>query len=229
MSSANDPTPPGTPDPAGRSATADDRQTDAVPVAAGSPHKRLVGRLLLVVVAAFGFGFALVPLYDVLCRVTGLNGKTASGFAAGGLPRGATAPTVPTRVDTSRRVSVEFTGTVMPGLPWDMRPLTTRVELHPGELQTATYLVRNNSDHAVTGQAVPSVTPGQAASRFEKVECFCFRQQTLAPGEARELPVAFIVHPDLDSDVNTITLSYAFYNATPDAAADNDNSQGVRR
>ena len=172
-------------------------------------HRRLVTRLLVIVAAAFGFGFALVPLYDVLCRVTGLNGKPTGSFTTGGL---AAVEHLTPAVDRSRRVTVEFTGLVMPGLPWEMKPLTTSVELHPGELQTAVFLVRNRSSRPVTAQAVPSVTPGQAAAHFNKIECFCFTQQTLAPGESRELPLAFIVKPELDGSVRTITLSYAFYN-----------------
>lgn len=176
-------------------------------------HRRLVIRLLAVVAFAFAFGFALVPLYDVLCRVTGLNGKTASSFTTGGLAVARPAPA--TRVDLTRLVTVEFTGIVMPGLPWDMRPLSTSLELHPGELQTAVFLVRNHAPYTVTAQAVPSVTPGQAAAHFDKIECFCFTQQTLGPGEARELPLAFIVKPELDAGVRTITLSYAFYKVSP--------------
>jgi cytochrome c oxidase assembly protein subunit 11 len=185
-------------------------------------NRRLVGKLLLIVAAAFAFGFALVPLYDVLCQATGLNGKTAGGFEKGGLAAGRAATSAaapPSRIDRSRIVTVEFTGIVMPGLPWDMRPLTASLDLNPGELQTATFLVRNTSDQPVTGQAVPSVTPGQAAAHFDKIECFCFAQQTLAPGEARELPLAFIVKPELDASVRTITLSYAFYNVTATATA----------
>lgn len=183
-----------------------------VPATPAPSHRRLVVRLLGVVILAFAFGFALVPLYDVLCRVTGLNGKTAGGFSAGGLAaRSTAAPAAPRRVDTSRVVTVEFTGIVMPGLPWDLRPLATHLDLHPGELQTATFLVRNRADRPLTGQAVPSVTPGQAAAHFEKIECFCFTQQTLLPGEARELPLAFVVRPEISADVRTITLSYAFY------------------
>lgn len=180
------------------------------PLPLARTHRKLAARLLLGVAAAFAFGFALVPLYDVLCQVTGLNGKTASGFAVGGLAGSHVAP--PSRIDHGRIVTVEFTGIVMPGLPWDMRPLNTRLDLHPGELQTAIFLVRNRSDRPVTGQAVPSVTPGQAAAHFAKIECFCFSQQTLGPGEARELPLAFIVNPELHGEVRTITLSYAFYN-----------------
>ena len=174
-------------------------------------HGHLVRRLLVLLAAAFAFAFALVPLYNVLCEATGFNGRTGGardGFAAGGLRTG-TAP--PGGVDVGRRVRVEFTGTVMPGLPWDMRPLTLALDIHPGELQQVSYLVRNTSDSTVTGQAVPSVTPGQAAQHFEKIECFCFEQQTLAPGEAREMPLAFIVKPAVDRDIAHITLSYAFF------------------
>ena len=177
-------------------------------------HSRLVIQLLLLVAAATVFAFAMVPLYNVLCEVTGFNGRTGGkgivrdGFAVGGL-QAAAAPE--NAVDTSRTVRVEFTGTVMPGLPWDMRPLTTSLDIHPGELQQVSYLVRNTSNRTITGQAVPSVTPGQAAQHFEKIECFCFEQQTLAPGEAREMPLAFIVKPEVDRDIAHITLSYAFF------------------
>jgi len=177
-------------------------------------HSRLIGRLLLVVAGAFAFAFALVPLYDVLCEATGFNGKTAGpatirdGFGIGGLA-GTTAPAA--RVDTGRSVRVEFTGTVMPGLPWDMRPLTHSLDIHPGELQQVSYLVRNTADRPITGQAVPSVSPGQAAQHFDKIECFCFSQQTLGPGEAREMPLAFIVKPEVDRSISHITLSYAFF------------------
>ncbi len=176
-------------------------------VPARRDHGRLVGRLVLIVAASAAFGIALVPLYDTICRVTGLNGKT---FSAGGLA----ADEKPLeRVDRSRLVKVEFTGTVMPGLPWELRPLQNSVELHPGEMQQVAFLVRNTASEPVTGQAIPSVTPGQAAQHFHKIECFCFNQQVLAPGEAREMPLMFIVKPELDAEVRTITLSYAFFKA----------------
>ena len=167
--------------------------------AAGPVNERLVRRLLLLVAASFVFAFALVPLYNVLCEVTGFNGKTGGpgpirdGFAVGGL-QSAASGTAPATVDLTRTITVEFTGTVMPGLSWDMRPLTFKLDVHPGELQQVAYLVRNTSDREITGQAVPSVTPGQAAQYFDKIECFCFSQQTLGPGEAREMPLAFIVN-----------------------------------
>jgi cytochrome c oxidase assembly protein subunit 11 len=213
-------------------------------------HRPLVLRLLLIVAGAFCFGFALVPLYDVFCKATGFNGKvplfgdlSGGRFAQGGLQpagesppsAGAPAATTQTVVDTSRIVTVEFTGTVMPGLPWDVRPLTTTLDLHPGELQVARFLVHNRSSETVVGHAVPSVTPGQAAQHFDKIDCFCFTQQSLLPGEARELAVAFIVKPAIDRDVRTVTLAYAFFRppatfkAAPSAAAANASTNAPSR
>jgi cytochrome c oxidase assembly protein subunit 11 len=190
-------------------------------VATRPSHRKVVVRLLLLVAAAFAFGFALVPLYNVLCQVTGLNGRTKDGLGAGGI----VASKAPSRIDTSRVVTVEFTGTVMPGLPWEMRPLTHTLDLHPGELHQVSYLVRNVSDKTIVGQAVPSVTPGQAAQHFDKLDCFCFRQQTLAPGEAREMPLTFVVKPEIDKAIRTVTLSYAFFNAPGQSAATNQEGR----
>jgi cytochrome c oxidase assembly protein subunit 11 len=187
-------------------------------------HRKLIGKLLAVVAAAFAFGFALVPLYDVLCAATGFNGKTEmkrDGFGVGGLSAD-TQAAPESRIDRSRTVTVEFTGTVMPGLAWDMRPLTFSLDLHPGELQQVSYLVRNTSDRPITGQAVPSVTPGKAAQHFDKIECFCFSQQTLAPGESKEMPLRFIVKPEIDRDIRHVTLSYSFFNAVKEKTALND-------
>ncbi|HRE16162.1 MAG TPA: cytochrome c oxidase assembly protein, partial [Rhodocyclaceae bacterium] len=116
-------------------------------------------------------------------------------------------------IDTSRTVTIEFTGTVMPGLPWEMRPLTTSMETHPGQMQQVKYLVHNSSNQTIVGQAVPSVSPGQAAQHFDKLDCFCFQQQTLAPGETREMPLTFIVKPEIDAKIRAVTLSYAFFKA----------------
>lgn len=173
-------------------------------------HRSVLVKLLAVVAGAFAFGFALVPLYDVFCQATGLNGKTrgAAVVAASG--------DALTRVDRERWVSVEFTGTVMPGLAWEMRPLTATVEVHPGELHQALFRVRNLSGETIVGQAVPSISPGIAARHFAKLDCFCFARQTLAAGETKDLPLAFIINPELDRDVRTITLAYAFYQADPD-------------
>lgn len=179
-------------------------------------HRQLLVKLLAIVVLAFAFGFALVPLYDVFCLATGLNGKTAAAptIGVGGLsaaPSGTASAPAHSRIDSSRIVTVEFTGTVMPGLPWEMLPLTNRLDLHPGELHQARFRVHNRSDQTIVGQAIPSVSPGLAAQHFEKLDCFCFAQQTLAPGETRELPLTFVVKPQIDQDIRTITLAYAFF------------------
>lgn len=176
--------------------------------------RRLVVRLLLAVAGSFAFGFAMVPLYDVLCKATGLNGKS-DGWQAGGL---AVAAPPPAAVDRARSLTVEFTGTVMPGLPWEMHPATTSVDIHPGELQQVSYVVHNKSDHPIVGQAVPSVSPGLAAQHFQKLDCFCFTRQTLAPGESRAMPLVFVIRPEIDREIRQITLSYAFYRVD-DAAA----------
>lgn len=175
-------------------------------------HRRLLIKLLLVIAASFAFGFALVPLYDAFCLATGLNGKTTAKatVGVGGISR--PVAEIPSRIDSSRIVTVEFMATVMPGLPWDMQALTAKVDLHPGELQQALFRVHNRSDQPIIGQAIPSVTPGLAAQHFEKLDCFCFAQQTLAPGETKDLPVTFIVKPEIDRDIRTITLAYAFFN-----------------
>lgn len=168
-----------------------------------SSNRRLVRNLLIVAVAMFGFGYLMSPLYDVFCKVTGLNGKTGRIEA-----QAATTG----KIDKSRVVTVEFTGSTQNGLPWEFRPETKKLELHPGETAEVKYYARNLSQEPITGQAIPSVSPGASASHFKKIECFCFTQQTLKPGEQREMPVRFYVDADLDQDVHTITLSYAFFN-----------------
>lgn len=183
----------------------------------GLSNRQLVGRLVLVVVAMFGFGYALVPLYDLVCDITGLNGKT-------GVASNAQAESI--GVDESRTVTVEFTGNATRGLPWDFAPLQTRLTLHPGEIATATFRVRNRADRAIVGQAVPSVAPQRAASSFKKTECFCFTQQRLDARETREMTVRFVVERDLPADVATITLSYSFFNATAHAEAADDDEAG---
>lgn len=151
----------------------------AQPASARIPasHSRLIGRLLLMVAGAFIFAFAMVPLYNVLCEATGFNGKTTSpktilnGFGVGGLQ---VTNTPTSKVDTSRTVRVEFTGTVMPGLPWEMRPLTLSLEIHPGEMQQVSYLVRNTSNRTIVGQAVPSISPVSPPSISKKSSASVF-------------------------------------------------------
>ncbi|GMQ88359.1 MAG: cytochrome c oxidase assembly protein [Gammaproteobacteria bacterium] len=166
-------------------------------------NKRLVWKLAVVTLAMFGFGFAMVPLYNVFCDITGINGKTGQVDAQ---------TAAASKVDKSRTVTVEFTGHANSGLPWEFRPLQKKIDVHPGQAVVIKYYARNVSDEVIIGQAIPSVTPGQAAEHFKKIECFCFSQQKLAPGEAREMPVQFVINPELPRGVQTITLSYAFFN-----------------
>lgn len=182
--------------------------------ASSAANRRLAARLLFGAALAFAFGFALVPLYDAFCAATGFNGKTDGGgrFGVGGIGNIAEADRAPpSPVDRSRTLRVEFTGTVMPGLAWEMRPLSAAIDLHPGEVRQVTYLVRNTSERPLVGRAIPSVSPGQAARYFHKLDCFCYQEQTLAPGEARELPLTFVIRPQVAGDLSQITLSYAFY------------------
>ncbi len=162
---------------------------------------RVIARLMLIVFGMFGFGFALVPLYDVFCDVTGLNGKTGDRveFAT------------PPAVDKSRTIRVQFVANLNETMPWEFRPVEKSVEVHPGEPTKIEYVARNITHHAITGQAIPSVAPGQAAAYFQKTECFCFSEQTLAAGEEKVMPVIFIVDSALPKDVNELTLSYTFF------------------
>jgi cytochrome c oxidase assembly protein subunit 11 len=158
-------------------------------------------KLGLVAMAMFAFGYALVPLYSVICTVTGLNGKTGRAEA-----------TVQSEPDQSRWITVEFTGTTMSGLPWDFRPLQKAIRVHPGELNVAWFEARNTVDEDLTGQAVPSLAPNRAASHFKKTECFCFTRQTLKGHETRRMPVRFIIDKTVPKEVETVTLAYAFFN-----------------
>jgi cytochrome c oxidase assembly protein subunit 11 len=166
-------------------------------------NRRLAIKLVVVTVAMFGFGYGMSPMYDLMCTAFGLNGKT--GRVA--------EQEVAQPVDANRSVTVEFTGLATSGLPWEFRPLTKKIEVHPGKITEVKYLVHNLAQEEIIGQAIPSVAPGVSATHFKKIECFCFTQQTLKPGETREMPVRFVVDAGLDKDVRTITLSYTFFNA----------------
>lgn len=171
-------------------------------------NRRLALKLAGVTVAMFAFGYALSPMYDLMCKALGLNGKTGRIEQQAALPP----------ADPSRTVTVEFTGLATTGLPWEFEPMVKKLEVHPGQMTEVKYRVRNLAAEAITGQAVPSVAPGVAAMHFNKIECFCFTQQTLKPGEVREMPVQFVVGPKLNKDVQTVTLSYTFFNANKASA-----------
>lgn len=166
-------------------------------------NKRLVKKLLWMVLGSLLFAFALVPLYDVLCSLTGLNGKTNNTAAV--LSKA--------KVDETRWVTVQFTSNVMPGLGWNFYPKQGSVKLHPGQIETVIFVAKNITNQVVVGRAVPSVTPGIASASLKKIECFCFVRQSLNPGEEKEMPLRFFVSPDLPKDVSEMTLSYAFFPA----------------
>ena len=166
------------------------------PVAA--ENRRLLVRLAVSAVVMFGFGFLLVPFYEKICEVTGINNLLKPDNITN------------TQVDTSRTVTVQFDANIH-DLPWHFRPLQTQVSVHPGELVTIAYEVSNTRSEPVSGQAVPSYGPQLAGQYFRKLECFCFAKQTLAAGEKRTMPVAFVVDPSLPADVTVITLSYTFF------------------
>jgi cytochrome c oxidase assembly protein subunit 11 len=167
-------------------------------------HKVIVRNLVLICLGMFAFGFALVPLYDVLCSVTGINGKTKNTAAAAS-----------TSVDASRQITVEFLANRDPGMSWEFTPKTESIELNPGQIKTVNFYVANPTGEAMVAHAVPSISPGEAALYFKKIECFCFTEQALGAHENKLMPVQFYIDPKLPSQFTTITLSYRLYDSTP--------------
>ena len=159
-------------------------------------------KLAIIPLLMFGFGFALVPLYDVFCDITGLNGKTGRVEAS---------EINADLVDRSRTIEVRFLANTNTGLPWSFEPLVKKMEVHPGQVYEAVYRVRSASASKTLGQAVPSVSPGLAAQHFNKTECFCFTQQELEARETRDMSIRFIVGTDISKDIEQITLSYTFF------------------
>lgn len=174
-------------------------------------NRGMMMRLLVVVTLMFGFGYALVPLYKAICDITGLNVVTTRDLYGASSVKN-------TQVDTSRTITVEFDSNARG--PFAFRPVKHSMEVHPGELTTIVYEVANGQPRDISAQAIPSYAPKQATEYFKKVECFCFKQQTLKANEAREMPVVFVIDPKLPKDVKNITLSYTFFEVgTPVAQA----------
>ena len=168
-------------------------------------NRQMVGKLLVVAVLMFGFGYALVPIYRAVCNALGINvlslAELQSGAGSAAAPNG--------QVDASRTVTIEFDANVRG--PWDFKPERPSIDVHPGEVATVVYSFRNRQDRAVAVQAIPSYAPNVAMAHFTKLECFCFREHLLQAGEARQWPVVFVVDARLPKDVKTITLSYTFF------------------
>ena len=167
--------------------------------------KRTVKQLCLIVIGMCGFVVALVPLYDLLCEVTGLNGKTGGPYV---YDPATTSP------DTSRLVRVNFITNTNAGMSWKFWSAKGGVRVHPGELKEVSFFVKNTSDKVMMAQAIPSLVPSSAAQYFHKTECFCFNQQILQPGEEMEMPMRFIVGRELPKNVQSINLSYALFDIT---------------
>lgn len=166
-----------------------------------TPVQRTVTATVVALLAMVGFTIALVPLYDVFCQITGLNGKVASR------PQ----PILSEEVDTSRYVTVQFITRTDAGLPWRLEPLDRQVRVHPGQSYEVLFAFTNYGDEAYRGRAVPSVSPSQASLHLRKVTCFCFQEQRLAAGEQLRLPLVFQLSPELPESVHTVTLAYTLY------------------
>lgn len=167
-----------------------------------SANWRMLGKLTVVVIAMFGFGWAMIPIYSTICKLTGINELTRVDKGAAEFARN-------TQIDTSRKITVEFDANSRG--PWRFKAEKTSVDVHPGELVTVVYQISNNENREVSGQAIPSYAPAHSAGYFRKLECFCFQKQVLEPNQTRNFPVVFVIDPKLPTDVNTITLSYTLF------------------
>jgi cytochrome c oxidase assembly protein subunit 11 len=169
----------------------------------------MLRKLAVVALGMFGFGYALVPVYKAICEMTGVNILALGEKELPGSGNARLAKADNTQVDTSRTITVEFDANARG--PWQFKPMQSSVQVHPGEMTTVMYEFQNVQDRAMSAQAIPSYAPREAASHFNKLECFCFNQYTLAPGEKKQWPVVFVIDPKLAKNVNTITLSYTFF------------------
>lgn len=169
---------------------------------------RTTKKSLLVTVGMFGFGFALIPLYSVICDVFGLNGRFIDLKKT---EQAAYVANVEKRVDTSRKVRIEFLTTLNQNLNWEFRAKQNTIDVYPGKVNEVMFYAKNLTNRKIVAQAVPSVSPGNAAKYFSKMECFCFTNQTFEPGEARDMPLRFYVDPNLPKKVKTISLGYTFF------------------
>ena len=183
----------------------DSRPTRPLSALLRGDNLRMTGKLVVVAGLMFGFGYALVPIYKAICNALGINVLSVSERG------GPVSRQVPanTQVDPTRTVTIEFDANARG--PWDFKPAQRSVQVHPGEVATVMYEFRNVQNRTMAAQAIPSYAPQQAMAHFNKLECFCFSEYTLAPGESRQWPVVFVIDPKLPKDVRTITLSYTFF------------------
>lgn len=189
-------------------------------------NRRMLGKLLVVAALMFGFGYALVPMYRAICEALGINVLSlAEQRVATGSWTGRKAASN-SQVDTTRTITVEFDANARG--PWDFKPAQRSLQVHPGEMTTVMYEFKNIQNRTMAAQAIPSYAPRQASPYFNKLECFCFNEYILAPGEAKQWPVVFIIDPKLPKDVSTITLSYTFFEVGGKVPAAPQGSIGVK-
>ncbi|MDJ0955732.1 MAG: cytochrome c oxidase assembly protein [Arenicellales bacterium] len=167
-------------------------------------NRKIVIRLLVLTVFMFGFGYALVPLYDTFCIAFGLNGKTGVTDNRTAAAKG---------IDETRWVTVQFTSHTAVGLPWEFKPVQKSIKVRPGQVMDAAYFAKNKTTRPIVGRATYSVAPSQAAVHFKKTECFCFTNQKLLANEEKDMPVRFVIDANLPKEIHTVTLSYSFFNA----------------
>ncbi len=164
-------------------------------------NAQMFGKLVIVSVLMFGFGYLLVPIYEKICEITGINLLTTKEITVAEISN--------TQVDQSRTITVEFDANAHG--PWRFRPTVSSMKVHPGEMAQVVYEVVNKEGRPIDAQAIPSYAPQLAGSHFKKLECFCFQQQTLGPNEAKQMPLVFYIDPALPKDVSTIIISYTFF------------------
>jgi cytochrome c oxidase assembly protein subunit 11 len=170
-------------------------------------NRQLVAKLALIAALMFGFGYALVPIYRAICNALGINILSVSEQTTSAFGKKTALPN--TQIDRTRTITVEFDANARG--PWEFKPAQRSLQVHPGELATVMYEFQNMQNRTMAAQAIPSYAPMQAGPHFNKLECFCFNEYTLAPGEKKQWPVAFVIDPKLPKDVTTITLSYTFF------------------
>jgi cytochrome c oxidase assembly protein subunit 11 len=182
----------------------------AAAAALRSDNLRIFGKLVVVAALMFGFGYALVPIYKTICTALGINVLSLAEIdVQGGARADPKTARTNTQIDTSRTITIEFDANSRG--PWEFHPAKRSVDVHPGEMTTVMYEFRNVQNRTMAAQAIPSYAPMQAMPYFNKLECFCFNQYTLKPGESKQWPVVFVIDPKLSKDVKTITLSYTFF------------------
>jgi cytochrome c oxidase assembly protein subunit 11 len=179
----------------------------------------MLGKLIVVAIVMFGFGWALIPVYRQICELTGINVITSKDELVSSVPTNS-------QIDKSRTITIEFDANTTG--PWRFRPVSNSLQVHPGEMAQIVYEVVNTQPRAINAQAIPSYAPQQAGAFFMKMECFCFKQQTLGPHQAKQMPVVFYIDPKIPKNVNTITLSYTFFEIGGSAPAGGEN-EGIER